>query len=227
MNSDEIDRILKHTLADSRVSRGERRVLKKIVDELGGDEQQLAFMRHRAFEVARAELLGPDAIGVVDWLEDIIKVLQPSGDNQTQDAEVYFSPGDRCAEKIAGLLHATRSRVDICVFTITDDRISDAILDAHQRKIAIRIITDNDKAEDPGSDIVLLRRRGVPIRVDQTEYHMHHKFAIFDGTRTLTGSYNWTRSAARYNEENFLVTSDPQLVRAYSAAFEQLWGKLA
>ncbi len=226
MDSSEIDRILKHMLADFRLSRGEKRVLGGIVDELAGDEDQLAFVRHRAFAIARDELIGPDGVHVVDWLEDVVKALQPKTSPDASDAEVLFSPADDCAEKIVGLLRSTRQTVDICVFTITDDRISDTIVDALERRVAIRIITDHEKADDLGSDIVRLRRVGVPVRVDRTEYHMHHKFALFDNRRVLTGSYNWTRSASTNNEENFLVSDDRRLVKAYAAEFERLWKKL-
>ncbi len=40
--------------------------------------------------------------------------------------------------------------------------------------------------------------------------HMHHKFALFDGGRLLTGSYNWTRGAAETNYENVIDTTDPK-----------------
>ena len=52
---------------------------------------------------------------------------------------------------------------------------------------------------------------------------MHHKFAIFDGTRLLNGSYNGTRGAADMNYENLVDTDDPNLVAAFSAEFERLW----
>ena len=56
---------------------------------------------------------------------------------------------------------------------------------------------------------------------------MHHKFVVFDGDLLATGSYNWTRSAARYNRENVLVTSEPRLVSRFDAEFVRLWGELA
>ncbi len=43
------------------------------------------------------------------------------------------------------LLAKASRTADICVFTITDDRVSDAILDAHRRAVAVRIITDDAK----------------------------------------------------------------------------------
>jgi phosphatidylserine/phosphatidylglycerophosphate/cardiolipin synthase-like enzyme len=55
---------------------------------------------------------------------------------------------------------------------------------------------------------------------------MHHKFAIFDGELLLNGSYNWTRSAAEHNQENFTVTNDPAVVRRFAEAFARMWEHL-
>ena len=227
MNSDEMDRILRHTLADFRLSRGERRVLSSVLRESGADEQQLGFLRSRAFDIAREKIDNPEALGVIEWLKEVVKTLQKQPPREAPDAEAYFSPGETCARRIINLLTSARDKVDICVFTITDDRISDAILETHRRDVAVRIITDNDKSNDPGSDVDRLERQGVPVRVDRSEYHMHHKFALFDERALLTGSYNWTRSAARYNEENLIVTHERSLTKAFCEVFDKLWESLA
>jgi phosphatidylserine/phosphatidylglycerophosphate/cardiolipin synthase-like enzyme len=141
-------------------------------------------------------------------------------------AEVWWSPGDDCLEAIYRRIDDADRRIDVCVFTITDDRLAQALLAAHRRGVAIRVITDNDKAEDEGSDVHRLHRAGLEVRVDRTEYHMHHKFAVFDGRYALTGSYNWTRGAARNNEEHIVVTDDPRLVEPLASGFERLWRSL-
>jgi mitochondrial cardiolipin hydrolase len=92
--------------------------------------------------------------------------------------------------------------------------------------VPLRIITDNEKAFDEGSDIIRLRQAGVAVRVDQSPYHMHHKFAIFDHERLLTGSYNWTRGASEHNEENFVILGDRRLITAFNTTFERLWNRL-
>jgi phosphatidylserine/phosphatidylglycerophosphate/cardiolipin synthase-like enzyme len=124
-------------------------------------------------------------------------------------------------------MQSARRTADVCVFTITDDRLSSALLDAHHRGVAFRVITDNDKAFDEGSDVDRISRAGVPLRVDQTRFHMHHKFAVIDDQWLLSGSYNWTRGASRDNEENLIVTSEPRLIAAYRSAFERLWADLS
>lgn len=226
--SDPIKDALKETLADYRLTRGEKRSLQQSIEPFSDDERRLALVRNYAFKMARDELSEPHHAELLNWLEDVVKVLQQKNPNPSGKirSEAYFSPDDPCVSRIVRLFDSARKSVDICVYTITDDRIRDAILAAHHRNVPIRIISDNDKSDDLGSDIHQLDRRGVPVRVDRSEFHMHHKYAVFDGKQLLTGSYNWTRSAAQRNEENFLITNDATLLKSFRRAFDKLWKRL-
>ena len=51
--------------------------------------------------------------------------------------------------------------------------------------------------------------------------------ALFDHRLLLNGSYNWTRSAANRNQENFLVTGEPRFVEDFARQFERLWEKFS
>jgi cardiolipin hydrolase len=137
--------------------------------------------------------------------------------------QVYFSPGEDCVNHIIDLINEAYTQLDICVFTISDDRISRAIVEAMKNGVEIRIISDNFKVEDTGSDIEDLSRVGIPVKLDTTDNHMHHKFMIVDNKIVLTGSYNWTRSAALYNQENILSMDDEEVVSKFSNEFEKLW----
>ena len=137
--------------------------------------------------------------------------------------QVYFSPGEDCVNHIIDLINEAYNQLDICVFTISDDRISRAIVEAMKNGVEIRIISDNFKVEDTGSDIEDLSRVGIPVKLDTTDNHMHHKFMIVDNKIVLTGSYNWTRSAALYNQENILSMDDEEVVSKFSNEFEKLW----
>lgn len=185
----------------------------------------MANYRSMAFDLARDGIDAANTPLVLDWLEDVMRLLQqPSArDASTVSAEAFFSPSDDCPRRIRGLLAGAKHSVDICVFAITDDRLSSAILDAHRRGVRVRMITDDDKATDRGADAERLAEAGVDLRMDRSSYHMHHKFALFDGSLLLTGSYNWTRSAAQSNEENFIITGDSRFVGPFSELFERLW----
>ena len=227
MDQNQIDDVLKRTLSDFRVSRGERKLLEGLIRQYGAADHQIGVLRSRAFDVARAETTEPQTLQLIDWLEDVVKVFQIRDQSALPDAEAYFSPGSECLNAIRRQFEKARHSADVCVFTITDNRISDAIRDAHARGVKIRVISDNDKSHDKGSDIQRLENLGIAVRVDRTNYNMHHKYAVFDEKTTLTGSYNWTRSAAEYNEENFVITADSRITREFLNEFEKLWKSLS
>ena len=219
-----ITEALKQTISDHQVSRSERRVLKQLASEIDLDRHQLSLLKSKIFEVARHEMDAPDEKQINEWVQDVLKAIEPNQKQTVEiESEAFFSPDDGCAQKIVSLIQRARSQIDACVFTITDNRISDALIAAHKRKIAVRIISDNDKYHDLGSDIRRLEERGIPVRIDSTPSHMHHKYSLFDRRWLLTGSYNWTRSAANVNEENIIVTNDPGLMGEFNKHFQSLW----
>ena len=129
--------------------------------------------------------------------------------------------GQACG--FGALIKNAKTSIDVCVFTISDDRIADALLIAHKSGIKLRIITDDDKASDRGSDVDRLASKGVKIKTDDSPSHMHHKYAIFDENILVNGSFNWTRSASMNNHENIVVTDDPECVVPFKEMFEKLW----
>ncbi len=229
MNAAELDALLRQFLVDGKLSKAERTALTAWVQANVTSDQQRAVARSRVFDAARNAVADPQATLVLAFLEDALKVIVPAlpGGAATEPAsDVAFSPGDACLGMIVHHLNACRTSADICVFTITDDRISDAVLAAHHRGVRVRIVTDNDKAEDLGSDIPKFLAAGIPLLMDRSPFHMHHKFALLDGTHLLNGSFNWTRGGDQ-NMENVVVTADPKLLAAFQREFDAIWDKLS
>ena len=140
--------------------------------------------------------------------------------------EVNFSPGVDCKNAIIENIQQATKSISVCVFTISDNDISDALIAAFQKGINVQIITDDDKTKDKGSDIEFLFKAGIPIRTDDKPSHMHHKFAVVDDTILITGSFNWTRSASERNHENIIVTDNEPLVSQHKNYFEDLWTQM-
>ncbi|TNF31221.1 MAG: DUF1669 domain-containing protein [Deltaproteobacteria bacterium] len=226
MNDAEIDAILAQTWDDQRLSRAERKALKELIEEAGRPDDERHRFRRRAFELATGFLAEAPSGEVLAWLEEVVRALWPPSQaaGVAAPAEALFSPGGDVVDRVIAMFDAARRAVDVCVFTITDDRIARAMGRAHQRGVKLRVISDDEKALDLGSDIEKLESRGVTVRTDGDPAHMHHKFAIFDGARVLTGSYNWTRSANEHNYENAVIVSEPALVRQFQDEFDRLWG---
>ena len=229
MGPEQLDEQLLATLEDGVMSRAERRSLRDVLTAAGPDQAARARWRARAFDIAREALDEHGGVPVLEWIENVVKSIEWAGRAEVTASQVagrseaVFSPGDACRMTIGNLLRDAEQSADICVFTITDDRISEAIIGAKRRGVTVRLISDNDKAHDLGSDVERLGKVGVAVRVDRTDAHMHHKVAVFDRKVLLTGSYNWTRSAASENQENLIVTEAPGLVRSFAAEFDKLW----
>ena len=230
MKMHELESMLEQTLADGRLSRGERRALAEVFEELDLSPSARAGYLNRSFELARGALERLSDQEVLDWLLALSKIVARAGLEEQRTsklAEVLFEPRDDSMTRLRQLLDASRSSLRICVFTITDDRVTRSIIDAHRRGVAVRVISDDDKSFDRGSDIERLRQEGIEVRCDRLPDHMHHKFAVFDNVTAVTGSYNWTRGAAEKNHENLLITDDPRLVTPYVEEFERLWQAFA
>lgn len=217
---EEIIEHLKRSIEDDFLSKAERKSLKELVAEKPLDENQLNFLRSKIYELANEKVSPANYKFMVDWIKDTNSALI-SPAMSTSDA--YFSPGEECRNVIISQIKSAVNQLQICVFTISDDVITDAILTSHKRGTEIKIITDNDKSLDEGSDIEQIARQGIAVKMDRTSNHMHHKFMVVDGKALITGSYNWTRSAARFNHENILLTKDGGVVKSFLKEFDQLW----
>jgi cardiolipin hydrolase len=224
MTPQQMQALIAQSFTQQPLSRAEKSALAELIAAGHPDAAEISVLRSLAFRQAESAMNAENMSDLLRWLEDVMRLLERSQDDQSpRMTEAWFSPQADCPGRIRSFLAQAKSTVDICVFTITDDRLTSAVLENHARGVKIRIITDNDKAADLGSDADRFLEAGIQLRVDRTPYHMHHKFAIADRSLLLNGSYNWTRGAAESNEENFVITDDKKLVSQFSAAFEKLW----
>jgi len=160
-----------------------------------------------------------------EWLTILLDKILSSKEAKTEN-DAYFSLHDDIREIAIRNLHSAKSDLKICMFTISDDPIAEAIDACHDRGVYVRIITDDGKIFDKGSDIMPLSKKGINVRIDSDKSLMHHKFVIIDNAKLLTGSYNWTRTGADVNNENMLVTTNNKIVRAYKKEFQRLWHEM-
>ena len=220
MDTQQLDQVLAQLVADDNLSKNERRAFSAFANDL--DAASLNYLRNRAFALAKAHIAEQQPpLQVLDWLESLIKKL--SHQDESLQASAYFSPGEDVRQRLLVMCKHAQRTLDVCVFTISDNTLSSALLEAFQRGVEVRIITDDEKSHDKGSDIRTLRKAGIRVRMDNDPAHMHHKFVIRDGVMLASGSFNWTRSATTRNNENIIVTNQPQLVQDFQAQFETLW----
>ena len=140
--------------------------------------------------------------------------------------ECYFFPNIENEIKVVNMIRTCKKTLDIAIFTFTRDSISNAVKEAFDRKIKVRIIADDVCSNMWGSDIRKLAAYGIFIKTDNSQkYHMHHKFAILDESVVVTGSFNWTAQAIKYNQENILFYENKDIALKYCNEFNRLWNE--
>ncbi len=103
------------------------------------------------------------------------------------------------------------------------------------RGIRVRMIFEKaseDRLDPAGTTSARLEESGIDVRY--VNKIMHHKFLLVDGpqegaeqageTILMTGSANWSYSAAtRYDENTLVFTNYPELALRYQREFDHLW----
>lgn len=149
MDFTRLDQQLRDSLVDLKLSNEERDELRQLGSDLGPD--QVRYLRNRAFDLVRDLTLSDaaNALPALKWLEQVIKTLDAaSAPPRPAVASAHFSPGEDCLRKIRELCRQARETVDICVYTISDDRLSEEIVACHRRGVTVRVISDNEKQHD-------------------------------------------------------------------------------
>lgn len=140
--------------------------------------------------------------------------------NKASDIKIFFTPGTDCEKNIIAAINKA-DKMEIAIYSITNPVITNSIIFAHNRGAKIRIIADRIQAKSKGSLIAKIKSSGIPVLTNKKHKIEHNKFAIFDDIRIVSGSYNWTTNASKYNSENCVFFNQPN--REYSKRFDYLW----
>jgi|TARA_R110001583_G_scaffold31043_8_gene106604 phosphatidylserine/phosphatidylglycerophosphate/cardiolipin synthase-like enzyme len=137
----------------------------------------------------------------------------------------YFSPNRGSADILIGFIDRCNVSIDAAVYSITHDRISDALVRAKDRGVNVRVITDKTQSYNRWSDDKKLEEANIPVLKLGRAWRgsMHNKFIIGDRKSLGTGSFNWTKNADKNNSENFVIIRLAYVVREFEKEFKNLW----
>ncbi|GAB1420586.1 phospholipase D-like domain-containing protein [Anaerolineales bacterium] len=129
------------------------------------------------------------------------------------------------SENLASAIDQVQSTLDIAAFEMNNKAITAAILRAHDRGVAIRVVTDNEHGiEDDETTLIDLEDVGIKIVDDKRSALMHNKFMIMDGQTVWLGSMNYTENGTYRNNNHMIkISGSPELVAAYQAEFNGMF----
>ena len=154
-------------------------------------------------------------------------LLLETGDDWYQ---VYFSAPDSPSAstlrggpdaQLAGAIDQARISVDVAMDSLNLWSLRDALLDAHRRGVAVRVVMESESLDS--EEVQDLQEAGIQIVDDRREGLMHNKFAILDRREVWSGSMNFTVSGAYRSDNNLVRIQSQALAEDYLVEFEEMF----
>lgn len=125
---------------------------------------------------------------------------------------------------LAAAIDATQNTLDIAAFELNNEVITEAIINAYERGVVVRVVTDDEHGlEDDESTITELELAGIPVVDDDRSGLMHNKFLIMDGINVWLGSMNLTENGVYRNNNNGILIRSVRLAQVYQAEFNEMF----
>jgi len=152
-------------------------------------------------------------------LEDEINLLRSRLESLQTQANmsvlgIYFSPRGGCESQVIRWIGRANRSIHILIYSFTLDSISDALIEAHNRGVEVKVVFEKNQITKY-SEYQKLRAAGIPVRNDTNSGYMHDKVMIIDGVIVLTGSFNWSAHAEKVNNENLIVIKSIYVAEVY------------
>ena len=163
--------------------------------------------------------------------------------------EVLFAPHRRSDPNhglalIDSTLAQAQKSLDLALFVFSAQSLTETIAALQQRGVRLRLLADPGFASRSFSEVLDLlgialadhhckleagnqplkqAAEGVGIPRLARGDKLHHKLAIVDARTVITGSFNWSPSAAHQNDEVLMVIHSPQLAAHFTREMDRLW----
>ena len=150
-----------------------------------------------------------------------------------KDPELNFPQSPDSSEDFYNrtLLHLNRERgkIDIIMYRITNDRYTTATINAVNRGVPVRLLTEQDEYRNTARpwdayNKDLLYMGGVQIRFRNHQGLNHEKAVVlYQQGMSIFGSSNWTGPSSNYQDEHNYFTVKPWVFQWFVSHFERKW----
>ena len=163
--------------------------------------------------------------------------------------DVLFTPHSKSDPnhglRLIGDQLATAQRsIDMALFVFSAQGLADVLRERVEQAVEVRLLADPGFASRSFSEVLDLLGVSLPDRFCKLEAgnrpfetalqgvgtprlargdKLHHKFAVIDSKTVITGSFNWSPSAAHQNDETLLVIYSPELAAHFTREIDRMW----
>jgi cardiolipin synthase A/B len=132
------------------------------------------------------------------------------------DDNIVLSPVNSRSD-FTDLINSAQNSLEIEAEEMADSSIEQAIVNAEARGVKVQVILPNSNSNSAG--ISTLDSGGVSVSKD-TQYYMHAKMMIVDGTMAFVGSENISTNSLDNNREMGLLISDSSVISTLQSTFQ-------
>jgi len=145
--------------------------------------------------------------------------------NEAEPVEAVF--GKDCEKMLVREINRADTEILVAIYSITRKSITSALVRATRRGVRVIVKYDAKSYEWQGMTqaVGYMAKRGIEcVRVKMAGKYskMHHKFAVIDRKRVLTGSYNYTTVASTVSYENLVLLNSVEVARTFTAEFQRI-----
>jgi len=145
------------------------------------------------------------------------------------DPQMNFPPSVSYRNRAVAAYNAETTAMDVNMFRITDRAHTDAVIEAVQRGVKVRLITEQEEYRNPDRlwdswNVDRLCVAGVAIRQRGHDGLNHEKLVLLRGqAMVIFGSSNWTTPSDQSQEEHNEFTTKPNFYQWFSDQFARKW----
>ena len=129
--------------------------------------------------------------------------------------DLCFTPPSNCANLITNVINQAKNTIHMQAYGLTHPEIINSLIKANERGVKVRILLDRSNLTQKYSKIEELKQTGIEVGIDRVSGIAHNKIIIADLYTVVTGSFNFTVSAAKRNVENVLIIQDSNIAHSY------------
>lgn len=138
--------------------------------------------------------------------------------------ESAFSPNQGATDLIVSTIQDAKKSIHVAAYGFTSKPIADALIDAKERGIDVKVVVDKKQSNGRGNVVAYLSEKGIPVKKNGNYAIMHNKFIIIDHKVLELGSFNYTKAAEEKNAENvFVLRRAPKVIKSYVDQWNKLW----
>jgi len=145
--------------------------------------------------------------------------------NKYAQTKVLFSKEEKIDEALVSEIQQAEKFVYFAVYTMTKENIVNALIAAKLRGLEVLGVLDFKQVDIPEEKpwVAKLKKYGVVLKIPQKESGLMHIKMLVTDKAYASGSFNYTVSAASYNDEVLEVGRVEGIRKQYLSVFKQLF----